>query len=260
MNDVQVTDEDLRHALVREELELFYQPQILLAQRRIVGMEALVRWRHPRHGLVMPDRFIPMAEASGLIVPLGVHVLERACIDAQRMRQQTGLELNVAVNVSPRQFGETFLHTVKAALSDSGLPSNALTLEITENVEVSRAPETTQLLKSIHSLGVLTAADDFGTGYSNLSYVTRFPIAKLKIDRSFVSEISLGSSGDTVTSTIIKMAHSLNLKVVAEGVENRAQLGFLDARACDEAQGFLFSPALDQAAFLKLAQSSARIH
>jgi EAL domain-containing protein (putative c-di-GMP-specific phosphodiesterase class I) len=252
---------EMRHALVHNEFLLYYQPLVSLSERRIVGMEALIRWQHPKRGLLMPDLFIPLAEETGLILPIGAWVLNHACTETQRMREQTGQNLNIAVNVSTRQFRQTnFLGTLEDALASSGLPPEALTLEITESVLAQDPNDMIRLLHEIRDLGVSVSVDDFGTGYSSLSYVTRFPIAKLKIDRSFVSDILVGSGGDAVTSTIIKMAHSLNLKVVAEGVENRAQLGFLDARACDEAQGFLFSPALDQAAFLKLAQSSARTH
>lgn len=255
MKPYQPTKADLRHALERNELVLYYQPQISLARRSIVGMEALIRWQHPQHGLLLPDKFIALAEQTGLIVPIGAWVLRNACADAQRMRRQANLELNVAVNVSPRQFNRDFLRTLECALSDSGLPPQALTLEITESVQVSDSAETIKLLKAIHALGVLTAADDFGTGYSNLSYVARFPVAKLKIDRSFVSEIAPDTTESAVTGAIIALAHRLNMKVVAEGVETGLQLWFLDLHHCDEAQGHLFSPALEQTDFLRMAMA-----
>ena len=249
---------DLGRALKRNELQLNYQPLISLAKgkRQVIGMEALVRWQHPRLGLILPDEFIPLAEETGLIVPIGAWVLRQACIEAQRMRTQTSLDLNIAVNVSPGQFQQkTFLKTVEEALAGSGLPPKALTLEITEGVLAHDPDEAIKLLHEIRALGVSIAVDDFGTGYSSLAYVTRFPIAKLKIDRSFVSQLSPGSNEAAVTGAIIAMAHSLKLKVVAEGVESQQQLGFLDERFCDEAQGFLFSPALDKAAFVKMAMN-----
>lgn len=253
MKRYKASSADLRQAQERGEFVVYYQPLISLAQRCIVGMEALIRWRHPRHGLLLPHQFIPLAEESGLIVPIGAWVLRSACADAQRMRRQANLDLNVAVNVSPRQLTGDFLRTLHCALEDSDLPPESLTLEITERLEVSDSPKTVELLKAIHSLGVLTAADDFGTGYSNLSFITRFPVAKLKIDRSFVNEIAPDTTETAVTGAIIALGHRLNMKVVAEGVETGLQLWFLDLHHCDEAQGHLFSPALEQVDFLRVA-------
>ena len=187
-------------------------------------------------------------------MPLGEYVMRRSCEETQQMRVQTGLPLNVAVNASPRQFREkNFLDLLRSALNDSGLPPEALTLEITETVLADRPEETIALLREVRSLGVQVAADDFGTGYSSLSYVTRFPITKLKVDRSFIRDVTDDAADAAVTGAIIAMAHSLQLKVVAEGVETLSQLAFLRAHRCDEAQGYLFGAAMSKDEFLNVA-------
>ena len=249
-------ESEFRRALEREEFVMYYQPLLSVDDVQLLGMEALVRWNHPQRGLVMPDRFIPMAEESGLIVPLGEYVLRRSCMEAQQMRLQSGLALNVAVNASPRQFQEkNFIDVVRRSLRDSQLPPEALTLEITETVLADRPDETVELLREIRAMGVMVAADDFGTGYSSLSYVTRFPITKLKVDRSFVRDVTDDAADAAVTGAIIAMAHSLRLKVVAEGVETLSQLAFLRAHRCDEAQGYLFGAAMPPTEFLRAAMN-----
>ena len=247
-------ESEFRRGLERGEFVMHYQPLLTVDDVRLIGMEALVRWKHPQRGLVPPDRFIPLAEETGLIVPLGEYVMRRSCEETQQMRVQTGLPLNVAVNASPRQFREkNFLDLLRSVLSDSGLPPEALTLEITETVLADRPEETIALLREVRSLGVQVAADDFGTGYSSLSYVTRFPITKLKVDRSFVRDVTDDAADAAVTGAIIAMAHSLQLKVVAEGVETLSQLAFLRAHRCDEAQGYLFGAAMSKDEFLNVA-------
>lgn len=245
---------EFRRGLERGEFVMHYQPLVSVDDVRLIGMEALVRWNHPQRGRVTPDRFIPLAEETGLIVTLGEHVLRLACEETQQMRRKTGLPLNVAVNASPRQFQEkNFLDLMRSALKDSGLPPEALTLEITETVLADRPDDTIALLREIRALGVLVAADDFGTGYSSLSYVTRFPITKLKVDRSFVRDVTDDAADAAVTGAIIAMSHSLQLKVVAEGVETLSQLAFLRAHRCDEAQGYLFGAAMMKEEFLQVA-------
>lgn len=247
-------ESEFRRGLDRGEFVMHYQPLLTVDDVRLIGMEALVRWKHPQRGLVPPDRFIPLAEETGLIVPLGEYVMRRSCEETQQMRVQTGLPLNVAVNASPRQFREkNFLDLLRSALNDSGLPPEALTLEITETVLADRPEETIALLREVRSLGVQVAADDFGTGYSSLSYVTRFPITKLKVDRSFIRDVTDDAADAAVTGAIIAMAHSLQLKVVAEGVETLSQLAFLRAHRCDEAQGYLFGAAMSKDEFLNVA-------
>lgn len=242
-------ESSLRQALENKELFLVYQPQVNFSTGDIVGAEALLRWRHPEFGLVGPDRFIPIAENSGLIIPIGEWVLRTACVQA-RLWQNEGLPaLTIAVNVSPVQFRQkAFPQLVKRILSETGLPPQYLDLEITEGLIIS-SPEVVQsAFKELREMGVKLSIDDFGTGYSNLSYLRHFRVHKLKIDRSFVRDLVSDPDDASITSTIISMARSLDLRVIAEGVENEEQMSFLRAHRCDEYQGFYFSkpiPASD---------------
>jgi diguanylate cyclase (GGDEF)-like protein/PAS domain S-box-containing protein len=235
----------LRRALRDGEFLLHYQPQVDLSTGRVVGMEALVRWMDPEHGLVSPASFIPVAEESGLIGPLSEWVLREACRQ-NKAWQDAGLPpARMSVNLSARQFQQRDIATlVMAVLAETGLDPKYLELELTESTIMRNAEEAITMLAELSALGIGIAIDDFGTGYSSLSYLKRFPVHRLKIDRSFVADI--GSSGDdeTITSAIIALAHSLELQVIAEGVETSAQLDFLRARDCDEMQGFLFSRPL----------------
>ncbi|MGB9376424.1 MAG: EAL domain-containing protein [Mycobacteriales bacterium] len=235
---------DLRQGLARDEFVLFYQPIVDLAEGSYLGVEALVRWRHPTRGLVQPNEFISVAEESGQIVEIGAWILNEACRWAAS-RQPTGRRLTVAVNISGRQLlAENFVDMVRGALSDSGLPSDCLVLEMTESQLIENTEITIGLLGELKALGVSLAIDDFGTGYSSLSYLSRFPIDILKIDQSFVE--SLASSGDkrALTEAIVRLGGTLKLKTVAEGIEQESQLEMLRAMGCKSGQGFLFSHAL----------------
>jgi EAL domain-containing protein (putative c-di-GMP-specific phosphodiesterase class I) len=245
-------ENSLRHALERGEFVVHYQPQVNIETGRIVGVEALVRWQHPERGLVSPLEFIPVAEETGLIVPLGAWVLRTACAQ-NRAWQDAGLPpMRMAVNLSARQFQRRdLLDTVAAALAETGLPPQYLQLEITEGAAMQDVDLTLAILRELREAGVQISIDDFGTGHSSLSYLKRFPIDVVKIDQSFVQDLTVDPNDAAIASTIIVMAHALNLKVIAEGVETAEQLAFLRERDCDEMQGFLFSrpapvPELDQ--------------
>jgi len=233
----------LRHALERGQLVLQFQPRVEVASGRMVGVEALVRWRHPGLGLVPPARFIPLAEETGLIEELDLWVLRDACTRAAGWRAR-GLDPGrVSVNLSARQFQQAGLAgRVRAALEDSGLDPAALELEITESTVMRDTEEAAEVLRSLKALGVALSIDDFGTGYSSLSYLKRFPIDVLKIDRSFVKDVVEDPNGAAITRAIIALAHGLNLEAVAEGVEKAEQVAFLRENGCDEIQGYYFSP------------------
>jgi len=233
---------DLRHALERGQFSLHYQPQVALASGAIVGMEVLLRWNHPLHGTIAPSRFIALAEDMALIIPIGAWVLRAAC-EQTRAWQLAGLgELRVAVNLSPRQFTQKGLaQSIAAILLETGLEARYLELELTESMVMTDVDHAITILRDLKQLGVQIAIDDFGTGYSSLSYLRRFPIDVLKIDQSFVADITLEEDGAAIVRTIISLAHSLRLQVVAEGVETVEQLSYLRAHACDQVQGYLFS-------------------
>jgi EAL domain-containing protein (putative c-di-GMP-specific phosphodiesterase class I) len=235
-------EHDLRSALEAGEFLLEYQPQMEIATGRITGIEALLRWQHPTLGLVPPDRFIPVAENSGLILPIGEWVLRTACVQAQQWRR-AGLKVPpVSVNVSALQFRqEGFCSLTRRALEDSGLPLEYLELELTESVLFSSADVMQPVLEELKAMGVALAIDDFGTGYSSLSYLKQFRVGKLKIDRSFIQDVVTDSDAATITTAIIRMGRSLAMRVLAEGVETEAQLAFLREQGCDEIQGYYLS-------------------
>ncbi len=235
-------ENDLRQALEREEFVLHYQPQVNISTGRVVGMEALVRWQHPDRGLIPPMEFIPVAEETGLILPLGEWVLRTACVQ-NKAWQEAGLpSMRVAVNLSARQFqSRELVNTVTQILEETGLDPNCLQLEITEGVAMQDTEFTATVLDDLKVIGVQIVIDDFGTGHSSLSYLARFPVDALKIDRSFVGGLPMDQSAAAITTAIITLAHSLNLSVIAEGVETEDQLAFLKERNCDEFQGYLFS-------------------
>jgi diguanylate cyclase (GGDEF)-like protein/PAS domain S-box-containing protein len=235
----------LRHALDSDAITVEYQPQVRLATGEVVGVEALARWHSPDGTTISPDRFIPVAEDNGLIIPLGRRVLRTACHDAVAMSADLGRPLKVAVNVSPRQIHDPeWLDILRAALADSGLPPERLEIEITEGIFMQDPREVVELLETVRALGVAIVVDDFGTGFSSLAYLTRFPIDKLKIDRSFVGNLVCNGTDAAIVDTIIMMAHTLGMDVVGEGVETTAQETYLRERGCDEGQGFLYSRAV----------------
>ncbi len=246
-------ENSLRQGIERGEFVLHYQPQIDLETGRIVGAEALVRWRHPQLGLVPPGKFIPVAEVSGLIVTIGEWVLGEACRQ-NKAWQEAGLPpITVAVNISAVQFlGRQIEEVVRSCLQDSGLEPQYLELELTEGIVMAGANETVETLQRLSDLGISLAIDDFGTGYSSLSYLKRFPIDRLKIDQSFVRDLVSDPDDWAISSAIINLGHSLSLRVIAEGVEHAEQLDVLKRQGCNEVQGYLFSVPLPADNFAKL--------
>ena len=244
-------ESSLRLALGKEELFLMYQPQMDIATGRIIGLEALLRWQHPDLGLVPPDKFIRIAENSGLIVPIGEWVLRTACSQARKWQNDGFPAVPVAVNVSAVQFRqEGFCGLIRRVLHETGLAPQYLALELTESLLLTNAEVTPSVIQELKAIGVTLAIDDFGTGYSSFSYLRQFQVSKLKIDRSFIRDVAVNPDDAAITAAIISMAKSLNLKVIAEGVENEAQMSFLRAHQCDEIQGYYFSRplAVDQIA------------
>lgn len=231
----------LRQALGKGELSVVYQPQLDLASGEVVGVEALARWTNAQLGPVPPDLFIPVAEDGGLIIQLGEWVLRTACADVAALCRELGRPLRLAVNVSPRQLrGKQWLDSVASALHDSGLDPSCLEVEITEGLLIDDVGDAVAILTAVRRLGVRVVVDDFGRGYSSLAYLTRFPIDKIKIDRSFVEEITGDGDRAAIVDAIIVMAHALGMEVLAEGVETAEQESYLAARGCDEVQGFRY--------------------
>ncbi len=232
----------LRGALDRGELFVEYQPQTALPEGRVIGMEALLRWRHPQLGLVSPAHFIPMAEEMGLMPEFGAWAMQRACAEARLIQLETGRRLMVSVNLSPYQFHEgRLVESVKSALRTSGLEAEDLEIEITENTLMVNSTANLAMLQQIRELGVRLSIDDFGTGFSSFSYLLQYKVDRLKIDQSFVRQAVVDSNAASVVRTIIAMSHGLGIKVIAEGVETPEQLKFLLRRHCDEAQGYFFA-------------------
>ncbi len=251
-------ESDLRKALERDEFLLHYQPKVDIGSGLIVGMEALLRWQRADGTLVPPAQFIPLAEETGLIVPIGEWVLKTACA-RNRAWHDLGLpRTRIAVNLSVRQFDKAgLLQDVARVLAETGLGADSLELEITESM-VMRDPENTvSLLNELKAMRIRLSIDDFGTGYSSLAYLKRFPIDSVKIDRSFIQGLPDDGDDAAITQAIIAMAHSLRLKVIAEGVETAEQLGFLREHGCDEMQGYLFSRPLPEAGILRLLRETA---
>lgn len=238
-------ESDLRKALERQEFEVFYQPKVDIEHEQMVGVEALVRWRRPGHGLVPPDEFIPICEETGLIVPLGAWVLEQACRTTRQWHDQGYDNLHVAVNLSPRQFqDQKLVERIRQILQQTGLSPHRLELEVTESVVMHSVEDAILTMRALTDLGLRLSMDDFGRGYSSLYHLKRFPMSTLKIDRSFVADVANDPDDASIVDTIISMSRSLNLQVVAEGVETKEQLDFLRQRHCDQMQGYYFSKPL----------------
>lgn len=238
--------EDAMHlALQRNEFEIFYQPQVIADNGRIVGVEALLRWRHSELGLIPPAEFIPIAEVNGLIIPIGKWVIEQSCRQAQQWRAEGMTDIRMAVNLSAVQFNHpNLIEIVQGAIESSGLPAHLLELELTETSLMLDITTATTTLSNLKSLGVQLAIDDFGTGYSSLSYLKSFPMDRIKIDRTFVNDLDTNIETAEITSSIIEMAHRLHLEVIAEGVETSFQQNFLRSHDCDQLQGFLYGQAV----------------
>jgi diguanylate cyclase (GGDEF)-like protein/PAS domain S-box-containing protein len=252
----QSIEESLRRALEREEFMVHYQPKVKLSTGQISGAEALIRWKHPVRGLVPPSDFIPIAEDCGLIVPIGNWVLREACKQACSWVKNGLPTITMAVNISAMEFrDEDFLDGVFRILRETGLDPKLLELELTESVLMKRAESTQSILKILRASGVQMAVDDFGTGYSSLSYLRKFPIDALKIDQSFIRQITTAPDETTIVTAVISMGRSLKLRVVAEGVETLEELAFLQARQCDEAQGYYFSRPVLPKQFAKLLET-----
>jgi diguanylate cyclase (GGDEF)-like protein/PAS domain S-box-containing protein len=238
-------ENSLRTALEKKELYLLYQPQMDIRTGKITGLEALLRWQSPELGLVPPKEFIPIAENSRLIMPIGEWVLRTACAQAKKWQEEGLPALPVAVNVSAAQFLHGgFRELIRRVLNETGLSAQYLELELTESLLLSNADATFSVLQELNTMGLKLAIDDFGTGYSSFSYLKHFPIGKLKIDRSFIRDVAVGPDDAAITAAIISMAKTLNLKVIAEGVETEEQMSFLRAHRCDEIQGYYFSQPL----------------
>lgn len=260
MQETMEMEADLRRALDRSELVLHYQPKVDLNSGSVTGCEALLRWNHPQQGMIPPDRFIPLAEETGLIVPIGHWVLRRACAEAHSWVERGLPNLVVAVNLSARQFRQPdLLTTIVQTLRESGLNPRGLELELTESMIMDDPENAAATMHKLRELGVRLALDDFGTGYSSLNSLRRFPVDALKIDRSFIGDVATDRSSAAVAASVITIAHSLDLEAVAEGVETEEQLNFLRSCQCDTLQGFLFSKALPAVDFVALVASGRRL-
>ncbi len=249
---------DLRRALNLQQFELHYQPKYDATTQRIHSVEALIRWRNPERGLVQPDEFIPLAEESGLIIPIGEWVLREACRQIRTWQDRGLPRLRVAVNISALQFRRLDLvDTVARALRDAGVDAQYLEIELTETAVMTNPEESVEILERMSRMGVIVSVDDFGTGYSSMSYLRRFPIDKLKIDRSFITNVMTSADDASIVQAIISLAHGLRLKVVAEGIETAEQVEFLRELGCDQYQGFFFSRPVDATRVEEMLRSGA---
>ncbi|HEY9824447.1 MAG TPA: GGDEF domain-containing phosphodiesterase [Stenomitos sp.] len=250
-------EHDLHGALERGEFSLHYQPLVDLQSGRVEALEALLRWQHPKRGMISPDKFIPIAEANGEIVAIGEWVLQTACVQARHWQNSGCKTFRISINLSARQFEQDDLAViVNEVLQETGLAPMLLELEVTESFLMNNVRRSAETLKQLKALGVVIALDDFGTGYSSLNYLNRFPIDMLKIDRSFVRDLTPHSDAAAIIDAVIALAKSLNLSITAEGVETVEQLCYLQEKGCDEGQGFFFSRPLAPEAVLPVLKSS----
>jgi EAL domain-containing protein (putative c-di-GMP-specific phosphodiesterase class I) len=251
-------ESDLHQAIAQKQFELYYQPKVNTSSGAVRSAEALIRWRHPSRGLIPPDGFIPLAEECGLIGAIGEWVVREACRQARAWQDAKLPPMRISVNLSPSQFrGGGLTDTIRRALDDMGLEAQYLEIELTESAVMSDPEESIAILEELSQMGVLVSVDDFGTGYSSMSYLRRLPIDKLKIDRVFINEIVSRPEDASIVRAIVSLAHSLRLKVVAEGVETPAQLDFLRAVGCDEYQGYHFSRPVPASEFERLVRAAA---
>jgi EAL domain-containing protein (putative c-di-GMP-specific phosphodiesterase class I) len=245
----------LRRALAREEFVLYYQPKVEVQSNRAIGAEALIRWNSRELGFVSPEDFIPIAEEIGLIVPIGEWVLRTACAQNRAWQDEGHEPLVMSVNLSARQFREkNLVDKIVGILNETGLEARYLDLEITESLIMSQADSTVVLLERLHQLGVGVSIDDFGTGYSSLAYLKRFPVQSIKIDQSFVRDVTTDADDAAIVTAVVAMAKSLKLKVIAEGVEKKEQLDFLTTLQCDEYQGYYFGRPVPAGSFITCLQ------
>ena len=246
-------ESDLRSAITRQEFALEYQPLVDIENGKITGMEALVRWHHPEKGIIPPLDFIPLAEDTGLIIPIGQWVLREACQQTAQWHQRGYSELKVSVNISAKQFQQPgFLDSIVAILAETGLPASSLCIELTESVAMSQAHNIVELMLELKALGLQIAIDDFGTGYSSLSYLRRFRVHVIKFDRSFIKDITVNADDAAIVDAMITMSKQLNIRTVAEGVETEEQLDHLRNNGCMDMQGYLFSKPINAELFWKL--------
>lgn len=245
---------DLRQALNKGEFEVYYQPKIDIKQVRVVGAEALIRWNHPEKGLVVPDEFIPLLESTGQIIPVGQWIMEQACIQCKRWHALGYTDMSIAVNISAKQFISDLLIHTKQALSNSDLSPEYLELEITESILAKDASKAIEILSIIKQNGIKLSIDDFGTGYSSLNYLASFPVDYLKVDRSFINDITTNKRNASITETIIAMSKALEMSVIVEGIETEDQLEYVRNMHCELAQGYLFSKPVPEEEFIKLLE------
>ena len=251
----------LSHAIEQDQLSLYYQPKVDVLTNRISGMEALLRWRHPTLGSVPPQRFIPVAEETGLIRPIGYWAIRRACAQNKSWQRGNAARLRVAVNLSPRQLSDDrLIDNIREILVETGLEARYLELEITESAVMAHPDKAIVTLTTLRDMGISVAIDDFGIGYSSLAYLQRFPIRAVKIDQSFVQGIPSNSGDAAITKAIISLAHSLECSVIAEGAETQQQYDFLREHDCDSVQGYYFSEPISAELFGDLIKVQSNLH
>jgi EAL domain-containing protein (putative c-di-GMP-specific phosphodiesterase class I) len=249
-------ESELRNAIDRNELDVYYQPQIDVRTGQVVGAEALMRWNHPDKGMIPPNQFIPVAEESGLIHPMGEGILRRACSDLKEWNRCNAFPLRVGINLSGCQFNRPdLMERLIRILQESGADPGHLGLEITESVLIQEPEAAVKRMKELKNLGIHLSLDDFGTGYSSFTYLKQFPFDSVKIDRSFIKNVHYDPKSSAIVSAIIQMAREMNMRIIAEGVETISEYEFLKQHGCDEIQGYLFSAALPAPAFLSYIQS-----